>query len=535
MMAQTQRQCKTEEPADATVSARLTHAYLPSRSNLEEQQANHTDRQITITSPSVNPRKEQEVVAIINRLPQELLVLIFLQSVEPESDVWGETLRKLQLLALVCKYWLEVIKNTPSFWAELEGDFRRYEWERNLKRSASHPLLIYIDFLQRPRPGFIGAISAEVSRWWYLRLRELDPGADLTFLNDSPIPRLEILTVVGDREIDVVVMNVNNMQAPRLKEISLVHAVPSCWSLPIFRGLRRLRVGLLPTLGPSVSQILEVLESCPSLESLSLLNIQGFGLDGSEAGRRIPLNQLKELVLKSLYSDAVQCLLNSIESPRCRNYEIEPMDHSKTLLRSVALHVSSSFQHYIRSARTVDIAFSYVGRLRLTISEVYSLGVEFPSDREGDGNDSVFDLVGLLFSQTSAETSLQVTASLYLESKWTSEVAMNRLGNLRHVNQLHLSGWSSSCIQSVLIALSESIAGSGEWLCPKLSLLYLPATGTEVEKLAQKLVEYRGAVSETNEMPVGLANLVVYFDGRRVRPKDVDSATPGQLDSTDED
>lgn len=259
------------------------------------------------------------------------------------------------------------------------------------------------------------------------------------------------------------------------------------------------------------------MESCPLLKLLSLDNIASFGLDELRPGRRILLSQLTVLELVKIQYDVVEHLLNTIESPRCRKHRIEPYGHSPALLRSITLHVFPSFQHHLQSGHTVDIAIDYLNSLRLTVDEVYSLSVRFERRQRGwSSTDAVFDLIGVLFGQSAGKPSLEVTAFLSSATHWTSKDAVNRLRCLHHVDKLVWQRFAYTT-DPILRALSEPIAGSDEWLCPKLSTLCLKAGAKWTPSPVLRLVERRGRVLETSGTLARLASLVINTEaGRRM-------------------
>lgn len=447
-------------------------------------------------------------LAAINRLPQELLVLVLLAFALPNWRHWPDTLRNLHLLAQVCKYWLALIKEAPPFWAELDGHFRKNEWERNLRKSASHPLSIYIDFSQRPRPGFMVAVSAEVSRWQFLVLSELDPGADIAFLKTSPMPDLETLSLCGDGRIGEVAVDLDGMQAPKLRDLTLWYAAPSRWSASIFCGLRKLKIESLSDLAPPVSQLLDILECCSSLQSLSLDSLD---LGELKSGRRVLLTQLEALHL-DVEDKLMEYLLNTLELPRCRIYRIHPGGYWPTLGRSLGLHLLPSFQHYFQMGNTAGIIIDHFGDLQLTVDSVYSFKIEFHLFGEESNTvvDAMFELVGMLLGQSSTSTELspEVTATFDPGFSWSKKVAIKRLRNLHHVNSLVL-GEKSGDSDVVLQALLNPAPGTGERLCPKLSKLWLKPKAEWTTAALLTLVKSRRKVPKKSGMPTRLTSLVI--------------------------
>ena len=93
----------------------------------------------------------------------------------------------------MCKHWATVIKGTPSFWAELDGLLNQDEWERNLRKSEAHPLFLHIEYSFPVKSGLIAAAAAKYSRWQRVWLSDITPNTDLSFLDSSPSPSLELL------------------------------------------------------------------------------------------------------------------------------------------------------------------------------------------------------------------------------------------------------------------------------------------------------------------------------------------------------
>ncbi|KAG9043777.1 hypothetical protein FS837_009135 [Tulasnella sp. UAMH 9824] len=209
-------------------------------------------------------------------LPLEILVEIFLLSQPPihRSQAPHKT-----ALALVCRFWNNVIESTPILWSKISIADELTYVRKSLINSGKFAIDVYganPDPIHSLSPdhwfNFLREVRRHAERWRHVVLRvmgEEEHGPSVTAL-----PFLESLELRSNH--DPSVRNqypawLNSAHRPRLRTL-LLH------SLKIFRwedvsfslGLSKLDIQNFNQSGPSSSELLSILTTCPNLAILRL-------------------------------------------------------------------------------------------------------------------------------------------------------------------------------------------------------------------------------------------------------------------------
>lgn len=449
-------------------------------------------------------RHTRAKLATVNRIPEEILVLIFHHYTMPRNQIWKDIFKDLHRLSQVCKHWAKIVHDTPSMWAELDGSFTSEEWERNLRKSVSHPLFVHIDFSNHVEPGLLDAVTTEVKRWHSLWYKGTRPNSNLASLQASPAPSLEWLSLSGDSENEVMEIDVDAIHAPRLKEVRFWHAVPQSWNSSIFHKLRSLVIENLPAKGPQISHLWSTLEACPDLETFRLERVEMKEIDLTRRPR-ITLNNLKTLELESLRCNVMECFLADLDVPRCTRQAVKPKDRSQSLLDTIVSQVTSSQYHHLQSCRTIHVAVKSGPILNLTLDEVYTFAVDLKLWSTDEDIEAPFGLADILPRLPVADMSTKVVAHISSETKWTTEEATKWFRGLRCAEELVFHNWSCST-DDALEALSTP-GPDGEWCCPSLKTITVEDCSPAA---VLKLVQERAVQQATKqEQAVKLTGLVI--------------------------
>ncbi|KAF9452968.1 hypothetical protein P691DRAFT_802824 [Macrolepiota fuliginosa MF-IS2] len=233
---------------------------------------------------------EQEVrlQSPVIRLPSELLSSIFIMGVLGMGD---DDPIMVPTLMLVCRYWAEVVLNTPVLWAKITVGLHDplEKARRRLERSKSCPLDITVNFA--PRMDYPYSVSEQVMlamdlfrpALWRTRSFSLSVpnrsqvhAALLQWKDDAPL--LETLSVhiyhsIHEDHAATPTAPLFIGNTPRLRSCSFT-SFNFGWDLRLLTRLRVLKLGgYFNGSTPSPSTLIAVLRQCPELEELALRNI----------------------------------------------------------------------------------------------------------------------------------------------------------------------------------------------------------------------------------------------------------------------
>lgn len=230
----------------------------------------------------------------IFRLPEELLSLIFVTGV---CDAGDEDSLLVSSLMLVCRYWRDIVVDTPELWSTIciSPHDSIEKARRRLSRSKSVPLDVTINF--SPRVDNPSAVTENIVRamdlfrpaLWRTRSFRLSvpnrPQAHAALLRcREDAPFLETLSIcvyhsMQDDHHASPCLPLFNGYTPRLRSCSFT-SFNFGWDRRIISGLRVLHLGgYWNGYSPSVETLLDVLRSCPDLQEFALRNMTDVDLD----------------------------------------------------------------------------------------------------------------------------------------------------------------------------------------------------------------------------------------------------------------
>ncbi|KAJ3749187.1 hypothetical protein DFH05DRAFT_655895 [Lentinula detonsa] len=242
----------------------------------------------------------------INRLPPELLTLIFRQTQShlpdflPIRDLSSSSWQWLSLLQ-VCRHWRGLIASSPQLWSELDSGILP---ERFLKRSSAVPLKAYLGLkLYNLSEDMLDSIASQSMRFQELHLDADSWHSSATIFHQfkCPAPILTSLTLVTDGR-DIVsgaLPQLFSGEMPSLRKLCLKHL--TSWPKGYFQNLTHVCLyDQNEITRPTMDEFLDFLSNSPFLEELALVRAGPTGMDGaaqlhSPPSRTVSLPHLRQL------------------------------------------------------------------------------------------------------------------------------------------------------------------------------------------------------------------------------------------------
>ncbi|KAF9077709.1 hypothetical protein BDP27DRAFT_1311542 [Rhodocollybia butyracea] len=365
----------------------------------------------------------------VHRLPNELLSSIFVIGVLGMGD---EDPVMVPALMLVCRFWAEIVLDTPVLWSKISvGPHDTLEKaRRKLSRSKSCPLDISITF--GPRLDHLNTVTEQVIHamdlfrpaLWRTRSFSLSvptrPQAHAALSRcQEEAPLLESLIIQVYRSQDdhhsSPPLPLFRGHTPRLRSCSLT-SFNFGWDVRLVSRLRVLKLGgYFNGFVPSPSTLLGILRQCPELEELVLRN------------------------------------MSDVDSDPCYPPSFQEID----------LPVSSK----VRLPRLSKISFYYSG---IVFTRQIMNQITFPSleSLEMCYLENVTPILQMLYAQALTRLPLQ---TLRIESCFFNEpklvTLLRKLPSMVKLELVDVEDASSS--------LLNSLASSQPWICPKLDTITL--------------------------------------------------------------
>lgn len=290
----------------------------------------------------------------IYRLPEELLSSIFVTGV-CQSDDQDSLL--VSSLMLVCRYWRDVVVNSPELWATvcISPHDSLEKARRRLARSKAVPLDITVNFTPRSdsttgvMENIIRAMDLLRPALWRARSFRLSvpnrPQAHAALLRcKEDAPLLETLSIcifhsMQEDHYSSPCLPLFNGHTPRLRSCSFT-SFNFGWDRRLVSGLRVLQLGgYWNGFSPSVDKLLEMLRACPQLEELALRNMSDADPDASVHSEPEFMSnkvvKLPRLIKASFYyagNMRVRMLLSQMSLPALESLEFCYLDNLTPIL-----------------------------------------------------------------------------------------------------------------------------------------------------------------------------------------------------------
>ncbi|KAG8983746.1 hypothetical protein FRB93_007061 [Tulasnella sp. JGI-2019a] len=273
--------------------------------------------------PAINPFK---------KLPLELLALIFQLGTRDNPATFPT------LVAQVTRYWRETALSRKSLWTYINwsGADPEVKASRWLERSASidnpmHSAPIYISLAIEE--GFepdvaqiqyvINFLKPEIHRWGSFRIHvDREPLEAALELCDTAAPLLHSLSIgCSDSEgIEDQFVLFDDL-TPSLRTLRLFK-VPVVWTGPLLNNLTELHlVDLEDGFGPSVEELISILEASPRLKSLGLDNAGICVRSASDFNpKMLHMSHLEHIQMTRLDRDMYVWFARYMKAPRVHTY-----------------------------------------------------------------------------------------------------------------------------------------------------------------------------------------------------------------------
>lgn len=254
----------------------------------------------------------QTMPTSIHTLPNELLISIFGRSIANSDSVHTRA-----TLALVSRYWKDVIYSTPALWTTLRTSVWGYRALLGLTNSQEMPLDVDMTvrsvYDHRPKEA-LEKICKQLHRWRSATLRiPFDRRLMKSFHPKAPL--LEYLSIEPTDSQRQFLFNPFQKHAPKLRSISL-NRVEVPWNNGILSGLEALELKNISD-GPTGVQITSILKLSPRLSSLKLHNVHSLIPRFAATTSHINLPRLQVLEIEEVDTALVAHLLSRIKSSSC--------------------------------------------------------------------------------------------------------------------------------------------------------------------------------------------------------------------------
>jgi len=307
-------------------------------------------------------RARNSLLNISTRVPPELLGQVFCWNAIPVGE-YGELEKGSYNFLLVCHHWFEVASGTPELWTYWGNTLE--QWRRRYQRSRTAPLDLVLRTNHTMNPIlFDGPLRDAVrARVACNSIRSILLGGTGRELLQSVVASLTLDGEdIQDSSIESLIVeggfvNISpflvRYRFPRLRTLSLYSRGTSSWDHLKIQATSLTTLSLWTIGSPTRItryQFISTLSSYPNLQDLSLRKVvfpEDIG-DGSTS--RVPLHQLKKLLLMGLGEEVIS-LLDWLEHP-------DKMDSVYLdVSECVGEGVSEFFEQYLRDRIRRDDRF----------------------------------------------------------------------------------------------------------------------------------------------------------------------------------
>lgn len=292
----------------------------------------------------------------INKLPQELLVRIWCEVVEPlsASDYYTKGVVRL---CFVCKSWNALIRNTPSLWSFISLIHPTSLIKEVVRRSRNSALTVsdllpsYVFDKRHPKRTRFRQVSLEqVERWGSAELQVYDI-EDIMPLFVTTTARLHTLELAADKSAtsrripDGFGINKPNLQALSLTGVDL------SWEATTLSRLTSLKIAGVRDCSstPNLVRILDILHSSPDLESFTFVDNNYKDSVIPTTYPTIILPKLTKLWLKTTTITGEQ-LLSYVGAKSCKEVTLELATHGSSSTHGKTFPCIDQFSPLFKSA-----------------------------------------------------------------------------------------------------------------------------------------------------------------------------------------
>ncbi|KAG8932800.1 hypothetical protein FRC01_012284 [Tulasnella sp. 417] len=287
-------------------------------------------------------RKLRNALAVISRLPTELMIKIFLN--ELEEVTVKQYYPRVKTLSQVCAAWHSIIQNTVNFWAHLHSDFSLKAVGQILHKSRNAPLTVECGLLLTSSAAreFVEMLVQSAKR-----IRSLVVSRDFAAWSEARRlvgPKLEQLDYRTTNISKPLPLGNRVGRLDGLRELTLESAYLP-WASVSLKGLKTLKLIRILSQGPSMSQLWSAITGSPSLQNLVLNHVSVSPGPETETST-FTLPSLRQLHLIHLSQSTIQSILNTIRTPACLDVNVT-CDSDPTAPNSlpVLLSLSQTIPH----------------------------------------------------------------------------------------------------------------------------------------------------------------------------------------------
>ncbi|TDL15942.1 hypothetical protein BD410DRAFT_795873 [Rickenella mellea] len=310
---------------------------------------------------------ESKPMTISQRLPPELLLLIFVRAVHAQFSSGHDSKDRLTSISIshVCQYWRQLTLSCPGIWSCIDTSWRTLAIEF-VQRSRAAPLTVFLGLTRRPSVAVVAAMNVVLGKKQVKRIRELRVSADdmnylnLDFCHRIRASHLQSLSLDNTPHTAAFISS----RYPWILSGTLKSLVVNNLYIPqdpdpqMLRNLTRLKItgdARPPALIPRVFDIVKMLQMCPELEEFEFVN-------GSHVDDMTPPHMTADLrclrhIHLTMNSRACQVLLSRLTLRPTVNFDIDVSRHREP----PEVHPTFSFGNY----DALDLGVTYEGRLRM--------------------------------------------------------------------------------------------------------------------------------------------------------------------------
>ncbi|KAG9031785.1 hypothetical protein FRB95_002325 [Tulasnella sp. JGI-2019a] len=433
---------------------------------------------------------------ILPCLPIELWVAIFRHVLDDprHPDIYY---KRLSQIGRVCRAWREIVKSSPELWTLVTSHTRNID--QCLKSSKHAGLTVILragTFTARGTIKDWQKILSNIPRWRTANIvlaaraetRESYASLLRDSLENSSAPLLTSLCLhqedIGNGRH---ILDPFRGTAPRLRELALESACLRNWASPFLFHLTVISLKRICRDGPSLSQLLEVLDTCVDLETLHLEDCIIDCTDPYPPARSIRLSRLSKLFISQVPPITSECLLSGIQAPLCRNFSTSGVGQGPEHVRRCCDFITPSFRRFLRSARTIEIMARAEG------TNVDGKGVDQHEGFSIRMNKSSLTSVWPAFILPLFETSLLPTLQLSLHLVEPNDLPDDHCGELHGVTKV--TGGGQKLLHQ--LAIVPVVGEDSRWKWPDLRDVELDSVmGLKVLEMVEARAKATAVVNE---------------------------------------